>query len=40
VASAYLAPLVRVTTLVTDPQVSPETLDQIRALGIRVIVAD
>ena len=40
VASAYLAPLERVTTLVTDSQVDPETIEQIRQLGIRVIVAD
>jgi DeoR/GlpR family transcriptional regulator of sugar metabolism len=40
VASAYLAPLERVTTLVTDSQVNHETLEQIRKLGIHVIIAD
>ncbi|MBN1286566.1 MAG: DeoR/GlpR transcriptional regulator [Anaerolineae bacterium] len=40
VASAYLAPVERITTLVTDDQTDPAILDRIRALGVRVIVAE
>jgi DeoR/GlpR family transcriptional regulator of sugar metabolism len=40
VASAYLAPIGRVTTLVTDLKADPEILAQLEGLGIRVVVAD
>jgi len=40
VASAYVAPVERMTTLVTDPETDPETLARLREMGIRVIVAD
>jgi DeoR/GlpR family transcriptional regulator of sugar metabolism len=40
VASAYLAPIDRVTTLVTDLKADPEILAQLEGLGIRVVVAD
>ncbi len=38
VSSAYVAPVNRITTLVTDRQAEPEMLDEIRALGVQVIV--
>lgn len=38
VASAYVAPVERITTLVTDPLTDPETLDRLRQMGIEVIV--
>ncbi len=37
VASAYVAPVQRVTTLVTDNRANPEILEQIRGLGVEVI---
>lgn len=40
VASAYLAPLSRVSILVTDSQTDSEMLDRIREMGIKVILAD
>jgi DeoR family transcriptional regulator of aga operon len=40
IASAYVAPVERVTTLVTDLETDPETLTYLRRMGIRVIVAD
>jgi DeoR/GlpR family transcriptional regulator of sugar metabolism len=40
VASAYVAPVERVTTIVTDPQTDAHALARLRQLGIRVIVAD
>lgn len=40
VASAYVAPVERMTTLVTDSETDPETLARLREMGIRVIVAD
>jgi DeoR family transcriptional regulator of aga operon len=40
VASAYVAPVERVTTLVTDPETDAETLARLRAMGVRVIVAE
>lgn len=40
VASAYVAPVERMTTLVTDPETDPETLARLREMGIRVIVAN
>ena len=40
VASAYLAQLNRVDTLVTDAQTDSTVLQAIRALGVRVIVAE
>jgi len=39
IASAYVAPVERVTTLVTDSETDPETLTHLRRMGIRVIVA-
>jgi DeoR/GlpR family transcriptional regulator of sugar metabolism len=40
VASAYIAPVERVTTLVTDSKADPHTLARLREMGIQVIVAD
>lgn len=40
VAAAYIAPVERITTLVTDCETDPAILSQLRALGIRVIVAE
>jgi DeoR/GlpR family transcriptional regulator of sugar metabolism len=40
VASAYVAPVERVTTLVTESETDPETLARLEEMGIRVIVAD
>jgi len=40
VASAYIAPVERATILVTDPEADLETLDRLREMGVRVIVAD
>lgn len=40
VASAYLAPIERITTLVTDSETDPATLGHLEKMGIRVIVAD
>ncbi len=39
VQSAYLAPVERITTLVTDAEADPEVLSAFRKLGIRVIAA-
>ena len=39
VASAFIAPVTRVTTVVTDSECDPEVLAGLRALGIRTIVA-
>ncbi len=39
IASAYLAPIERITTLVTDPGADSETLDRLERMGIRVIIA-
>ena len=39
VASAYVAPVERITTLVTDPGTDPETLARLEEMGICVIVA-
>jgi DeoR/GlpR family transcriptional regulator of sugar metabolism len=39
VASAYLAPVARITTLVTDAEVDSQMLAGFAALGMRVIVA-
>jgi DeoR/GlpR family transcriptional regulator of sugar metabolism len=39
VQSAYLAPVERINTLVTDAGANPEVLSDFRKLGIRVIVA-
>lgn len=38
-ASAYVAPVQRVTTLVTDAETDPATLVSLREAGVRVIVA-
>lgn len=40
VASAYVAPVERINTLVTDPEVDPATLARLREMGIRIIVAE
>lgn len=40
IASAYVAPVERVTTLVTNPETDPQLLARLRELGIRIIVAD
>ena len=40
VASAYIAPVERITTLVTDPETDRETLARLREMGVHVIVAD
>jgi DeoR/GlpR family transcriptional regulator of sugar metabolism len=40
VASAYVAPIDRVTTLVTNSETAPEILARLREMGIQVIVAD
>jgi DeoR family transcriptional regulator of aga operon len=37
VSSAYVAPVNRINTLVTDRQADPRMLDEIRALGVQVI---
>jgi DeoR/GlpR family transcriptional regulator of sugar metabolism len=39
VASAYVAPVERITTLVTDAETDPEILVRLREMNIRVIVA-
>jgi DeoR/GlpR family transcriptional regulator of sugar metabolism len=39
VASALIAPVERISTLVTDSLTDPATLERFRRLGIRVIVA-
>jgi DeoR/GlpR family transcriptional regulator of sugar metabolism len=39
VASAYVASVDRITTLVTDNQTDPEMLTSIRSMGVHVIVA-
>lgn len=40
IASAYVAPIERVTTLVTNSDTDLETLTRLRELGIRVIIAN
>lgn len=40
VASAYIAPVERITTLVTNSNTNPETLARLEEMGVRVIVAD
>lgn len=40
VASAYLAPINRITSLVTDNQTDPAILDLLRSEGIEVIIAE
>lgn len=40
VASAYIAPVEQITTLVTDPEIDAETLDRLEEMGIHIIVAD
>jgi len=40
VASAYVASVDRMTTLVTDADTDPETLTQLQRMGIRIIVAE
>jgi len=38
-ASAYVAPVERITVLITDAQTDPQVLARLEALGVRVIVA-
>jgi len=40
VASAYIAPVEQITTLVTDVETDPALLDRVREMGIQVIVAE
>jgi DeoR/GlpR family transcriptional regulator of sugar metabolism len=40
IASAYVAPVERITMLVTDSETDSETLAHLQSMGIRVIVAD
>jgi DeoR/GlpR family transcriptional regulator of sugar metabolism len=40
VAAAYLAPVERITTLVTDSKADPEMMSRFGELGIRIIVAE
>lgn len=40
VASAYIAPVERITTLVTDSGTEPEILARLEEMGVQVIVAD
>jgi len=40
VASAYVAPVERITVLVTDSDTDPQTLAHLEEVGVRVIVAD
>jgi DeoR/GlpR family transcriptional regulator of sugar metabolism len=40
IASAYLAPIERITTIVTDSRTDPETIEYLKDMGIRVILAD
>jgi len=40
VASAYIAPMKRISTLVTDSEADPEILSHLEGMGIRVIVAE
>jgi DeoR/GlpR family transcriptional regulator of sugar metabolism len=40
IESGYVAPLSRISTLVTDCGTSPAFLDQIRGMGIKVIVTE
>ena len=39
IASAYLAPIERITTLVTDPGADAEILERLERMGIRIIIA-
>jgi DeoR/GlpR family transcriptional regulator of sugar metabolism len=39
VASAYVAPVERISTLVTDSTTDPHTLSELESMGVRVIVA-
>jgi len=39
IASGYIAPVKRMTTLVTDPETDPEMLTRLKEMQIRVIVA-
>ena len=40
VSTAYVAPVERITTLVTDAEADPAFLSRLREMGIRVIVAE
>jgi len=40
VASAYIAPVERITTLVTDEETDPALLSRLREMGIQVIIAE
>ncbi|MBZ0299636.1 MAG: DeoR/GlpR family DNA-binding transcription regulator [Anaerolineae bacterium] len=37
-SSAYVAPVNRITTLVTDRQADPQIVEELRALGVQVVV--
>ena len=39
VASAFIAPVERITTLVTNPETSPEIASRLEGMGIQVILA-
>ena len=39
IASAYVAPVERVTTLVTDDKTDPHILEQIHQLGVKIMIA-
>ena len=39
VASAYIASVERITTLVTDAETAPDVLARLEEMGIRIIVA-
>jgi DeoR/GlpR family transcriptional regulator of sugar metabolism len=40
VASAYVAPVTRITTLVTDSNIHPRTLAHLQEMGIQVVIAE
>jgi DeoR family transcriptional regulator of aga operon len=40
VASAYIAPVERVTTIVTDAGIDPDKVARLEAIGVQVIIAD
>ncbi len=40
VASAYVAPVEKITTIITDDETDPKIIEAIRRLGVNVIIAD
>ena len=40
VASAYVAPIEKITTIITDDETDPKIIEAIRRLGVKVIIAD